>query len=212
MAKDDNKDEDLIQSLWKRLEDRFNQLEKMDDEVMSELCERGVGEAEMDEEYDQIQEYRDKWTDLNRSEGLIRQQEKDQAELASVTSQVSTSLKDKSRYKLPKLKLVEFNGSPREWLTFWSQFKGINDNESMSSEEKFQYLIQATVDGSVARRVVKSFPPTGENYEKAIQHLKSRFGKENVLVEVYVRDLLKLVLKNTNGMSDSYVNWSKHRQ
>lgn len=105
----------------------------------------------------------------------------------------------RSRYKLPKLKLVEFSGSPKEWLNFWSQFKGIHEDESISAEEKFQYLIQATVSESVARRVVCSFPPTADNYAKAIEYLKSRFGKEKVLVEMYVRDLLKLVLTNTNG-------------
>lgn len=52
---------------------------------------------------------------------------------------------------------------------------------------------------SLARRVVESFPPTSENYQKAIDHLKSRFGKEKILVEVYVRDLLKLVISNSNG-------------
>lgn len=103
----------------------------------------------------------------------------------------STSNGGRSRYKLPKLKLVEFSGSPKEWLNFWSQFKGIHENDNLSAEEKFQYLI--------ARRVVCSFSPTAENYVKPIEHLKSRFGKEKVLVEVFVRDLLKLVLTNTNG-------------
>lgn len=69
----------------------------------------------------------------------------------------------------------------------------------MSEEEKFQYLIQTTVIESVARRLVNSFPSTIENYNKAIEHLKSGFGKEKFLVEMYVRDLLKLVLTNTNG-------------
>lgn len=97
------------------------------------------------------------------------------------------------------MKLVEFTGNLRDWLRFWSQFKGIHENEALSSEEKFQYLIQSTAEDSPARRVVLSFPPTGSNYGKAIDHLKSRFGRENILVEVYVRDLLKLVLTNKGG-------------
>ncbi|KAG4074929.1 hypothetical protein HA402_009354 [Bradysia odoriphaga] len=107
---------------------------------------------------------------------------------------------EKSRYKLPKLKLVEFDGCPKQWLNFWSQFKGIDEDKYLSSEEKFQYLIQSTTKDSDARRVVSSFPPTAENYKKAISHLKSRFGKDKVLVEVYVRDLLKLVLSNASGV------------
>lgn len=41
-----------------------------------------------------------------------------------------------------------------------------------------------------------SFPPSNENYEKAITAIKNRFGREEILVEVYVRELLKLVLQN----------------
>ena len=44
---------------------------------------------------------------------------------------------------------------------------------------------------------MKSFPPTKENYDKVIDSLKSRFGRDELLVEVYVRELLALVLQNT---------------
>lgn len=194
LDKDGPKNEELISSLWTKLEDRSHQLSKIDDDIMNELCEQNVSAAEMDEEYESIQEYRDKWNELVSTGKFTRQIEHSQSADSAVESRT-----EKSRYKLPKLKLVEFTGCPREWLSFWSQFKGIHENELLSSEEKFQYLIQATVAESAARRVVSSFPPTAENYGKAIAHLKSRFGKENVLVEVYVRDLLKVVLANTNG-------------
>lgn len=187
--------------LWKRLEDRFQQLVKIDEEIMQELRENNeVTQQDMDDEFDSVQEYRDKWNDVNSlNSPVLENAQDDSGSLASHVSRASTSTGGHSRYKLPKLKLVEFSGSPRDWLNFWSQFKGIHEDESLSSEEKFQYLIQATVSESVARRVVCSFPPTADNYAKAIEHLKSRFGKEKVLVEVYVRDLLKLVLTNTNG-------------
>ncbi|XP_054713683.1 uncharacterized protein LOC129223142 [Uloborus diversus] len=51
--------------------------------------------------------------------------------------------------------------------------------------------------GSKAERLVLSFPATGENYSKAIQQLKERFGRDDLLVQVYVRDLLRLVMKNS---------------
>ena len=37
---------------------------------------------------------------------------------------------------------------------------------------------------------------TGDNYEKIIDSLKSRFDREDLQIEVYVRELLKLVLNN----------------
>ena len=42
--------------------------------------------------------------------------------------------------------------------------------------------------------MVESFPPIGSNYSKAMECLKARFGREELLVEFYVRELLKLTL------------------
>ena len=61
-------------------------------------------------------------------------------------------------------------------------------------ENKIQYLIQATVPGSRPREVVDSFPPTSANYAKVIERLKTRFGRNDLLVEVYVKGLLKLIV------------------
>lgn len=48
--------------------------------------------------------------------------------------------------------------------------------------------------------LIESFPSTAVNYIKANERLKSRFGKDKQLVEVYMRELLKLVLQNAlNG-------------
>ena len=99
--------------------------------------------------------------------------------------------------KLPKIELVKFSGDVREWLQFWSLFKKIHENNDLDSEDKFQYLIQTMVAGSRAENLVKSYPPTGDNYEKVIDSLKKRFGREDLQIEVYVRELLQLVLQNT---------------
>ena len=56
--------------------------------------------------------------------------------------------------------------------------------------------MQATVEFSRAREAIESYPPTAENYPKAIDCLKARFGRKDLLIEVYVRELLKLVLRN----------------
>lgn len=71
----------------------------------------------------------------------------------TATSTIKTS-------KLLKLELPKFNGMIKEWLPFWSQFKKIHDDPSISNEDKFQYLLQATVLDSRANELVKSFSPT----------------------------------------------------
>ncbi|GFX30689.1 uncharacterized protein TNCV_4862131 [Trichonephila clavipes] len=37
---------------------------------------------------------------------------------------------------------------------------------------------------------------TADNYPKAIEHLKERFGRDSLLVQIFVPDLLNLVMKN----------------
>ncbi|GFS85266.1 integrase catalytic domain-containing protein [Trichonephila clavipes] len=81
-------------------------------------------------------------------------------------------------------------------LTNRGQFKKIHEDESLPNEDKFQYLLQVVVSNSKAARVVESFPATAENYPKAIAQLQERFEREDLLVQIYVRDLLSMVRRN----------------
>lgn len=47
--------------------------------------------------------------------------------------------------------------------------------------------------------MVESFPPTADNYAKVIENLKTRFGREDLLIKFYVRELSKLVLGNATS-------------
>ncbi|KAF8778923.1 hypothetical protein HNY73_015597 [Argiope bruennichi] len=64
--------------------------------------------------------------------------------------------------------------------------------------------------GSVAEELITtrriSFPPGGNSYEKAIEQLKLRYGREELLIQVYVRDLLSLVLQKQNMPKKSLRN------
>ena len=61
-------------------------------------------------------------------------------------------------------------------------------------ENKFQYLIQAIVSGSKVQEVVDSFLPTNDNYSKVTESLKAWFVRDDLLLEVYARELLKLIV------------------
>ncbi|GFT23271.1 uncharacterized protein NPIL_648341, partial [Nephila pilipes] len=57
---------------------------------------------------------------------------------------------------------------------------------------------------SEARELVESFPITNENYHLAIESLTERYGRKELLIDFYVRELLKLVLNNaTKKKQDS---------
>lgn len=62
-----------------------------------------------------------------------------------------------------------------------------------------QYLIQATQQGSRAREIVESFPTSSGSYEEAIRLLKARFERKDMLIEVYIRKILRLVMNNSLG-------------
>jgi hypothetical protein len=100
----------------------------------------------------------------------------------------------KRKCKLPTLDLKKFGGDVKDWLTFWGQFKKIDGDTDIDEADKFQYFLQATLPNTRAREVVESFPPIASNYNKAIECLKAHFGREDLLVEFYVRELLKLTM------------------
>ncbi|GFY61910.1 integrase catalytic domain-containing protein [Trichonephila inaurata madagascariensis] len=75
------------------------------------------------------------------------------------------------------------------------QIRKIDEDSSIPPEDKFQYRLQAVVPKSKAARVVEIFPATADNYPKAIAQLKDRFGREDLLVQIYVWDLLPMVMK-----------------
>jgi len=103
--------------------------------------------------------------------------------------------------KLPKIELPKFKGEVREWIQYWSQFKEIDENPGLSDSDKYQYLIQSTLEGSEAREIIMSFPVCAENYPLAVQQLKKMYGSEKMLVKVYIRDLLKMVIDNAQNKS-----------
>ncbi|GFX03161.1 uncharacterized protein TNCV_1700462 [Trichonephila clavipes] len=103
---------------------------------------------------------------------------------------------EKRSFKLPKIELKKFSGEAKDFLAFWSQFQKIHNDKSIAEEDKMQYLLQSVEPKSKAERLVLSFPATAENYPKAIDQLKERFGREDLLVQIYVRELLNLVMKN----------------
>ncbi|GFT60988.1 DUF1758 domain-containing protein [Nephila pilipes] len=106
--------------------------------------------------------------------------------------------------RLPEVELYEFGGELRDWLTFWNQFKNIHENKNLTDCDKFLYLIQSTKIKSEARELVESFPITNENYPLAIESLTERYGRKELLIDFYVRELLRLVLNNaTKKKQDS---------
>ncbi|XP_035205737.1 uncharacterized protein LOC118180775 [Stegodyphus dumicola] len=154
---------------------------------------------EIEAEFDVIEDYRDKAVRIETKVKDILQNLQNVSTSNFILNESVNENVCKRTFKLPKLELRKFDGEIKEWLFFWSQFEKIDKDTTIYDSDKFQYLLQATVEGSRARKVIESFPPTSANYPKAIECLKARFGRNDLQVEVYVRELLKLVLRNANS-------------
>ncbi|GFY65962.1 uncharacterized protein TNIN_378391 [Trichonephila inaurata madagascariensis] len=118
--------------------------------------------------YNDGKKYRDRFTELCAKIDHLATKE---------TSEIVTSQR---KFKLPKIELKKFSGDAKEYMTFWTQFRKIDEDSSIPPEDKFQYLLQAVVPKSKAARVAESFPATADKYPKATAQLKDGFGREDL--------------------------------
>lgn len=110
----------------------------------------------------------------------------------------SSKDQQKRKFKLPKIELMKFNGKLIDWLSWWSQFEKIHNDDELHTTDKFEYLRQAIQPNTRAKEIVEGYPATEENYPKVITALKERFGKKKLLIQVYVRELFQMGLQNLN--------------
>ena len=103
-------------------------------------------------------------------------------------SQTSSS---KFNVKLPKLSIETFDGSPLKFQSFLESFQNsVDSNENLSKNEKFLYL-KGLLKGQAAK-AIEGLTVSQENYESALEIIKSRFGKTKLLIATHVDALLKI--------------------
>ncbi|GBN87546.1 hypothetical protein AVEN_99033-1 [Araneus ventricosus] len=171
--------------LKSQISDKFACLETCQAEITNLILKIEDAEQPYEEDFLSAEKYRDKYIELCS-----------QIEQVSLKDSSTKDFSEKRKFKLPKIELKKFDGDAKDYLTFWSQFRKIHEDSSIPNEDKFQYLLQAVVTESRAARVVESFPATADNYPKAILQLQERFGRDDLLVQIYVRDLFSMVMKN----------------
>ncbi|UYV83393.1 hypothetical protein LAZ67_23000861 [Cordylochernes scorpioides] len=187
----------LIRAKFERLTILNDRLILIDDKIKDILLDDPRStEAQINDEMEQCETY-------SLQVGIVAQKVKEyESKLAAPCddkmSQSSTS-DVKRQIKLPKFELKKYTGELEEWLSWWSHFEKIHLDKSLSDVDKFGYLIQSMVVGSKAHRLVTSFPLAQKNYNKVIEDLKDRFGNRDMLTELYVRKLLKLVIASARS-------------
>ncbi|XP_064483072.1 uncharacterized protein LOC135395916 [Ornithodoros turicata] len=100
---------------------------------------------------------------------------------------------------LPKLKIDTFNGDLSKWQGFWDQFRAtVHDNQRLTDVNRLKYLV-SLVTGPAAR-AIEGLTILDGNYATAVEILKKRFGKSELLVTEHMGSLFDL--KPVTSISD----------
>ncbi|XP_055940814.1 uncharacterized protein LOC129971246 [Argiope bruennichi] len=184
----------------KIIEEKAMLMINSEDNVKEFLFSENVEDDVINKEIDESESYIDCWRLLQ-----LKLQQLSIAGMEEVSSNCGVSQQN-TLLRYPKIQLPTFNGDIRSWVSFWGQFEKVDNDQNLDLHDKFAYLSQCMEKGSVAEELIKSFPPGRNSYEKAIEQLKLRYGREELLIQVYVRDLLSLVLQKQNMLKKSLRN------
>jgi hypothetical protein len=91
--------------------------------------------------------------------------------------------------RLPMIEIPTFSGNYNEWSAFHDLFKSlIHDNAELTNVEKYHYL-KSNLRGE-AEMILRQFPLTDSNYEKALELLESRYNNKRLIVHSHITRLL----------------------
>jgi hypothetical protein len=194
----DAPDHDVLREKLNKLEDLEMKTTEFDTKVLDEMLDADADDDVYGAEHRAIEEYQDRIRVAKMKIHKILDGTVDPVEPTSSVVCLSTNGEKRRTYKLPTIEMKKFTGDLKEWLGWWAQFEKIHDDDELHPTDKFQYLLQATVEGSRARRLVDGYPQTADNYPKVIEALIDRYGDKVLLTELYVRQLARLVVMNAS--------------
>ena len=100
--------------------------------------------------------------------------------------------------KLPKLELKKFAGTTIKWSSFRDSFEAaVHKNASLSEVDKFNYL-RSLLEGPAANSI-SGLQLINDNYARAIELLKDRYGNRQVIITSHADALIKLAKVTSPG-------------
>ena len=98
---------------------------------------------------------------------------------------------EKTYVRLPKMEITKFGGNYTKWQTFYDSFEAaVNSSKQLTDVEKFTYL-RCYLEGD-ALQCIAGFSLSNENYEKAFELLKERYGNKQMIISAHMNELLKI--------------------
>ncbi|UYV60621.1 hypothetical protein LAZ67_1001682 [Cordylochernes scorpioides] len=194
-----NADLGVITDKFSKLKDIDFKLKGLDQKMLDHMMVADAEEDTLNCEIEEAEHYSDTFITLERKvRELIDSDNK--SDVKSLGSSNGSSMA--KSYKFPKFEIRKFDGELINWLPFWAQFERIHEDNELHDADKFHYLVQSMQSNTRARELIESYPQTADNYAKAVQALKQRYGQKYLLVEIYLRELLKLMMANVRTPPD----------
>ncbi|KAF7635993.1 Integrase catalytic domain-containing protein [Meloidogyne graminicola] len=101
--------------------------------------------------------------------------------------------------RLPQLRLDPFTGDPKTWPTFWQLFSINIDQRPLDNISKMSYLL--TFLQGPPKDLIAGFVLSNENYVRALDLLKSRYGDNRAITEALEAELMNLPHANESSHS-----------
>ncbi|GFT14421.1 integrase catalytic domain-containing protein [Trichonephila clavipes] len=155
-----------IEVIYEQLFERFKNLKDYDIRIWDLLQKDKCTQEDYDKEYNVCELYEDKFITYKIKVKNILAGKVQGAD-------VLCFIDPGTKLKLPNIELPTFDGNPRDWLNFWTQFEKIHDDINIDDRNKFQYLIQSTAPWSSPREIVESFLATAACYRPVYPSLHS---------------------------------------
>lgn len=120
----------------------------------------------------------------------------------SMTNPFQASLSPMSR---PKIKIEPFSGDPMKWNTWHGLFSTLIDKQPLSVAEKMTHL--QTLTTGQANDAIAGFSCNPDMYPSAMEELKRRFGRPDIIVSTFLAQLQTQRPPSTHH-KDSFMEFS----
>lgn len=189
---------ELLEELKAQISEKQLNLRKLDSEVEALLTTDLI-----EKEIEASESYQEKIIACSskissRIKYILRSEEKKSGVNETKTEQI-LAVTGEHKIRLPKLTIDKFSGDSSSWLSFWSQYENaIHNNKDLTAIDKFNYL-HSLVSGT-ASNAISGFSLTRDNYTEAVELLKARFGRKDLVINAHISKLLNLEpVKNSNN-------------
>lgn len=184
-------------------------LEKLNDEVQAFSIE--MKEEELMSEFEKVEYYNDIIIGLLCSLNLKIDKMSERKSEDGESCRTTSSRGRVPRVKLPQLNIKKFSGNPLKWQEFWDSFESMIHSDLLFDEiVKFNYLLSYIE--SEAKSVIEGISVTKQNYQIAIDLLKERFGRKEVIIFAHLDKLFSLPVANneTKNLRTTVDDCEKH--